>query len=242
MNNIIYENERIDEIGFKNLKLIQNPDEFCYGIDAVILADFAKVKSKGKVIDLGTGTGIIPIILSHKTLAKEIWGIEIQKTSYERALRNLKLNNLEDRIKIINKDVKELSDLGKFDVVVTNPPYMKSYGGLKNKNISKSIARHESTASLNDFIKIASNILKDKGDFYMVHRPNRLVDICYACRQSNLEPKELRLVSPNKNMGPNIILIHCVKYGKAELKFLDPLYVYEENGNYTSEIINIYER
>lgn len=246
--------ERIDDIGFANLRLIQRPEEFCYGIDAVLLSSFARVKKQGRVIDLGTGTGIIPIILSHKTEAREIVGIEIQPSSYQLALRNISINNLENKLKMINLDVKNIGDggisetltsiLGKgsFDAVTSNPPYVKGRGGLKNKNEAKTIARHETTASLEDFIKSASWLLKDKGDFFLVHRPDRLVDICVLCRENNLEPKKIRFVSPSREKGPNILLVHCVKYGNPELKFLDPLYVYNENGEYTQEIMEIYER
>lgn len=242
MDNLIYAGERLDDTGFGDIRLIQRPEDFCYGVDAVILADFTKVKKDDRVMDLGTGTGIIPMILSHKTEAKDIWAVEVQKDSYERALRNVKLNKLEDRVTVIHADVKNLPTVGIFNVVVSNPPYMKSDGGIKNENDAKSIARHETSATLVDFINTAGNLLKTGGDFYLVHRPSRMVDICCACRNAQLEPKEMRLVSPNKNAKPNIVLIHCVKYGRPELRFLEPLYIYDERGKYTSEIMEIYER
>lgn len=246
--------ERIDDIGFANLRLIQKPEDFCYGIDAVLLSSFAQVRKLSKVIDLGTGTGIIPIILTHKSEAQEIIGVEVQEDSYQRGLRNITLNNLNQKVRLIHLDVKEIAgenipeDLnqvlkqGRFDTVISNPPYMKRDGGLKNNLQAKTIARHETTAILADFIKAASWLLKDNGDFFMVHRPDRLVDISVLCRQNNLEPKKIRLVSPNKDKKPNIILIHCVKYGKPELRFLDPLFVYDQKGHYTQEIMEIYER
>ena len=129
-----------------------------------------------------------------------------------------------------------------FDAVLTNPPYVKGGGGLKNKESAKAIARHETTAELSDFIAEAGMLLKDRGDFYMVHRPGRLVDICVLCRQHKLEPKELRFVSPNKESAPNILLLHCVRHGRPDLKFLDPLYVYKEDGSYTEEVMRLYER
>jgi len=247
MEYLSFNEERIDEIGFGNLRLIQKPEDFCYGIVAVLLAAFAEIRRNARVIDLGTGTGIIPIILSHKTEASEIIGVEIQEDSYERGMRNISLNSLEDRIKLIHSDVKYLirdkkAEACSFDAVLTNPPYIKSGGGLKNKQGPKAIARHETTAGLTDFIREAALLLKDRGDFYMVHRPNRLVDICVLCRQNKLEPKEIRFVSPNKESAPNILLIHCVKHGNPDLKFLDPLYVYREDGNYTDEIMELYER
>jgi Predicted O-methyltransferase len=243
----IYEGERIDEIGFGNLRLIQKPEDFCYGIDAVLLATFAQIRRGAAVIDMGTGTGIIPLILSHRTEAEKIVGVEIQEGSYNRGLRNVSINGLEDRVVMIRGDVKhlirdKLADKHSFDAVLTNPPYVKGGGGIKNKDSARTIARHETTAELADFIREGSLLLKDRGDFYMVHRPSRLVDICILCRQHRLEPKELRLVSSNREAAPNILLLHCVKHGRAELKFLDPLYVYDEAGNYTDEILRLYER
>jgi len=247
MDCLIHDGERIDDTGFGNLRLIQKPEDFCYGIDAVLLATFAQIRKGDRVIDLGTGTGIIPMILSHRTEASEILGVEVQQESYERGLRNVVLNELVNRVKLIHGDVKHLIkekmvSKHSFDVVLTNPPYIKSDGGVKNKECARTIARHETTAGLSDFVNEASLLLKDRGDFYMVHRPNRLVDISTLCRQHKLEPKELRLVSPNKDSAPNILLIHCVKHGRPDLKFLDPLYVYKENGSYTDEIMEIYER
>lgn len=247
MNDLLKDGERLDNTGFGNLRLIQKPEDFCYGIDAVLLATFAEVGKNGKVIDLGTGTGIIPMILSHRTEASEIVGVEVQQDSYERGMRNIHLNDLGERVRLIHGDVKQLVkerlvSKHSFDVVLTNPPYIKGDGGLKNRERARAIARHETTAGLSDFIGEASLLLKDRGDFYMVHRPNRLVDISILCRQHKLEPKELRLVSPNKDTAPNILLLHCVKHGRPELKFLDPLYVYKENGTYTDEVMRLYER
>ncbi|HHU16874.1 MAG TPA: methyltransferase, partial [Clostridiales bacterium] len=181
MEPLLKEGERIDNIGFGNLRLIQKPGDFCYGIDAVLLATFADVSKGGKVIDLGTGTGIIPLILSHRTEETEIIGVEVQKDSYERGLRNVDLNNLSERITMIHGDVNEIAEkklFGKhsFDVVTTNPPYIKGVSGIKNKEEAKTIARHETTADLSDFIRAASFLLKERGDFYMIHRPSRLVD------------------------------------------------------------------
>lgn len=247
MNELIKDGERIDEIGFGNLRLIQKPEDFCYGIDAVLLATFAEIAKNTRVIDLGTGTGIIPIILSHRTEAAEIVGVEVQTDSYDRGLRNILLNELDDRVRLIHGDVKHLIREKKvakhsFDAVLTNPPYVKGGGGPKNRESAKMIARHETTAGLEDFIGEASLMLRDRGDFYMVHRPNRLVDICVLCRQHKLEPKELRMVSPNRESAPNILLIHCVKHGRPELKFMDPLYVYNAEGGYTDEVLKLYER
>lgn len=253
-NDLLAQGERLDEIGFGSLKLIQKPEEFCYGIDAVILADFAsKVANKNnskfkRAIDLGTGTGIIPLILTHKTSLEKIYAVEIQKNSFDRACRNVEINELTEKISIINCDVLDLEKKfgklkGLFDLVTTNPPYMIGGAGIINENDAKKIARHETTADLENFIKTSAMLLREKGELLMVHRPSRLVDICEACRKYKVEPKELRFVSPNKNTKPNILLVRCVKFGKPELKMLDPLYVYDEIGNYyTEELEKIYER
>lgn len=244
---LLKDGERIDDIGFGNLRLIQKPEDFCYGIDAVLLATFAEIRKDARVIDLGTGTGIIPMILSHRTEASAIIGVEVQPDSYERGLRNVFLNDLGERLQMIHGDVKHLIREKKverhsFDVVLTNPPYVKADGGQKNRESAKTIARHETTAGLSDFIAEAGLLLKDRGDFYMVHRPSRLVDIVIQCRQHRLEPKELRFVSPNKDTAPNILLLHCVRHGRPELKLLNPLYVYREDGSYTDELLRLYER
>lgn len=240
---MLYPGERIDETGFSDLKLIQKPDEFCYGVDAVILADFASKKKATRIVDLGTGTGIVPIILSHKTNAEYIYGIEYQEASFDRAKRNIVLNGLENRLEFINANVAEFDGLKEWaDAVTTNPPYMVSKGAITNENTAKTIARHETVGSLDDFVRCAAGILKNKGDFYMVHRPSRLVDIFAICRKYRLEPKEIRFVAPRKGESPNIVLVHCTKNGGAELKILEDLYVYEESGVYSEEIQRIYER
>ena len=171
------ENERIDDLEYKGLKIIQNTEGFCFGIDAVLLSDFAKeIKKDSKVLDLGTGTGILPILLSGKTNLSKIYGIEVQEEVAEMAQRSVKLNNLEDKIEIINKNIKDIKEDFKknsFDAIVTNPPYKKIETGKTNERENKYISRHEVTASLEDFIKISFDMLKDKGSLYMVHRPER---------------------------------------------------------------------
>ena len=246
MDILLKENERIDDLEFKGLKIIQNSEGFCFGIDSVLLTDFAKdIKTNSKVIDLGSGTGIIPILLSAKTKNTLFLGIEIQETVAEMANRSVQLNDLQDRIKIENENILNLKDIyekGKFDAITTNPPYKKVNTGIVNENDKKLISRHEITASLEDFIRISSYLLKDFGEFYMVHRPDRLVDIFYFMRKYNIEPKKIRFVYPNKNKKANIILIKGIKCGKPFLKFDDNLYVYNENGEYTDEILRIYNK
>lgn len=241
---MLKENERIDDLGLNNLKIIQNKEGFCFGMDSVLLADFAKnIKKEAKVLDLGTGTGIIPILLCGKTNAKEIIGVEIQEEVANMAKRSIKLNNLEDRFKVINKSILELNEIYEnqtFDVVVTNPPYKKLNTGIMCEKEKKNLSRHEITANLEDFIKVAKNLLKDKGELYMVHRPERLVDILFLMRKYKIEPKELRFVYPNLQKEPNLILIKGIKNAKPFLKVHKNLYVYKNDGNYTDEIFKIY--
>lgn len=240
------ENERIDDLEFKNLKIIQNKEGFCFGIDSILLTDFAKnIKQNSKVIDLGTGTGIIPILLYGKTKNTKFVGVEIQSEVAEMANRSVKLNLLENNIEILNTNILELSKIynrGSFDVVTTNPPYKKINTGVINENNKKLISRHEITASLEDFIRTASFLLKDLGEFYMVHRPDRLVDIFYEMRKNKIEPKKIKFIYPNKNKKTNLVLIKGIKNGKQFLEFENNLYVYNEDGNYTNEILKIYNK
>lgn len=239
------ENERIDDLEYKGLKIIQNTEGFCFGMDSVLLSDFAKnIKSGAKVLDLGTGTGIIPILLCGKTKLKKIIGVEIQEEVANMTKRSIKLNDLENKFEVIHENILNLNTIYKkqtFDVIVTNPPYKKKNTGITNETEKKLISRHEITANLEDFIKIAKDLLKDKGEFYMVHRPERLVDILSLMREYKIEPKILRLVYPNKLKEPNLILIKGVKNGKPFLKVEKNLYVYEEE-KYTEEILEIYHK
>ncbi len=240
------ETERIDDLEFKNLKIIQNKDGFCFGMDSVLLSDFAKeIKKNSRIADLGTGTGILPILLSGKTENTKIVGIEIQKEVSEMANRSILLNKLENRIQIICEDIKNLKakyEQGTFDAIVTNPPYKKIGTGKINEKDKKIISRHELTANLEDFISISNYLLKDQGSIYMVHRPERIADIFVLLRKYKLEPKVLRLVYPNLEKSPNLILIKAVKNAKPFLKVEKPLIVYTSEENYTEEIFKIYNK
>lgn len=242
--------ERLDKTGFGEIELYQETDEFCYGVDAVMLSDFAASQVKKpyetfRIMDLGTGTGIIPLILSHKTEAGYIGAMEVQENSYRLANKNVIHNHLEERIHIFKSNVKEFDDekyRETFHLVTSNPPYMKESCGITCENRAKMIARHESEGNLEDFIKRAAFLLKDKGEFCMVHRPSRLVDICECCRKYRLEPKELRFVSGKPMEKPNILLVRCVKNGNRELKILPPLSVYNDTCGYSEEILKMYEK
>ncbi len=242
----LLENERIDDLEFENLKIIQNTTGFCFGIDSVLLSDFAKeVKNDSKVMDIGTGTGIISILLSKKANIKKIYGIEIQQEVANMAERSVKLNNLEDKISIINTNIKDIFDKfepNTFDVIVTNPPYMKLNTGAKSDEIKKLISRHEVECNLEDIIKISYKLLKSRGEFYMVHRAERIVDILYLMRKYKLEPKKIRFIQSKVNKEPNLLLIKGVKDAGNQLKIERPLVVYNEDGSYTNEILEIYHK
>ncbi len=238
--------EKIEDLQFGNLKIIQNKRGFCFGMDSILLSDFAKgIKEGAKVVDLGTGTGIIATLLCGKTNLREIIGIEKQKEVYEMAQKSIQLNHLENRFKIIHKDIMEVSEIlekNTFDAIVTNPPYKKKGTGLENEEEKKIIARHETTATLGDFIKSSKDLLKDKGEFYMVHRPERLVDIVNSMRKYKIEPKILRFVYTNQESEPKLMLIKGIKNAKPFLKIQNNLYIYDENGKYTEEINKIYNK
>mgnify|MGYP004453466989 FL=1 len=242
----LLENERIDDLEFENLKIIQNTTGFCFGIDSVLLSDFAKeVKNGSKVMDIGTGTGIISILLSKKANIKKIYGIEIQQEVANMAERSVKLNNLEDKISIINTNIKDIFDKfepNTFDAIVTNPPYMKLNTGAKSDEIKKLISRHEVECNLEDIIKISYKLLKSRGEFYMVHRAERIVDILYLMRKYKLEPKKIRFIQSKVNKEPNLLLIKGVKDAGNQLKIERPLVVYNEDGSYTDEILEIYHK
>lgn len=235
--------ERIDELQRNGYQIIQNENGFCFGMDAVLLSGFAKVKRGENALDLGTGTGIIPILLEAKTEGRHFTGLEIQETSADMAQRSVCLNDLNEKVEIIRGDIKEATDLfGKasFDVVTSNPPYMTGQHGLVNPDMPKAVARHEILCTLEDVIGQASALLKENGRFYMVHRPFRLAEIMVTMSRYRLEPKRMKLVYPFVDKEPNMVLIEGLKGGRRRVTVEKPLIVYEKPRVYTSEIYDIY--
>lgn len=233
----------MDELHRNGYQIIQNENGFCFGMDAVLLSGFAKVKPGELAIDLGTGTGIIPILLEAKTQGRHFTGLEIQKTSCDMARRSVMLNHLEDRISITEGDIKEaVSMFGRasFDVVTSNPPYMTGNHGLVNPDMPKAIARHELLCTLEDVISQAAGLLREGGRFYMVHRPFRLAEIMNTMIRYKLEPKRMKLVYPYVDREPNMVLIEGLKGGRSRITVEKPLIVYKEPGVYTDEIYDIY--
>lgn len=236
-------NERIDDLHRNGYLIIQDPEKFCFGVDAVLLTGFTEVKKNETVLDLGTGTGVIPILLEGKTQGSHFIGIDIQQESVEMASRSVIMNELEHKIEIHHCDIKQLDKsykLSSFDVITSNPPYMNEGGGIINEYGPKAIARHELLCNLEDVIYGTSKLLKSGGRFYMIHRPHRLTDIFILLRKYKLEPKKLRLVHSHINKEPSMVLIEAIRGGKPMLKVKPPIIIYKDNGEYTEEIIKIY--
>lgn len=238
---MLKENEKIDLVPGTKYEIIQSREKFSYGVDAILLSHFAK--PKGKVVDLGTGTGIIPLRLYSKYNCDIIYGIEIQSEVANMAQRTMKMNKIQEKIKILHMDLKKSKDVFKkntIDTIITNPPYMKLGGALINQDRNFALSRHEIACSLEDIANISEYLLKPLGKLYMVHRPNRLVDIIYLLRKYKLEPKYIRFVQSKIDRKPNLILIEAVKAGKPDLKFYNPLIIYKNDNTYTDEIYEIY--
>lgn len=241
----INEDERIDDLQVENLKIIQNKNEFCFGIDSVLLVNFINnIKETDKIVDLGTGNGILGILLAGKKKSTNIIGIEVQKNISDMAKKSIELNGLEEKFIIINEDIKNIVSKNiikknTIDIVITNPPYKNKIDGIINENISKNISRHETTATLADFVEVSAQLLKDKGVLYMVHKAERLVDIIYEFRKNKIEPKEIQVVFPSEDKNGNLILVKGVKGGKKFLKIHKPLYILDNNGQYSKDIKNI---
>ena len=235
--------ERLDDLNIKGYQIIQDPERFCFGMDAVLLSGFAKAKEGDRVLDLGTGTGIIPILMEAKTDAKELVGLEIQADSADMARRSVALNRLEEKIQIIYGDIKEAASIfgaASFDVVTCNPPYMIGQHGIQNPDAPKAIARHEIHCTLEDVISQAAKLLKPGGHFYMVHRPFRLAEMISLMTKYRVEPKRMQLVYPYIDKEPNMVLIEGVRGGKSRMQVEKPLIVYKEPGVYMPEIYDIY--
>ena len=235
--------ERVDDLQRKGYKIIQNEEKFCFGMDAVLLSSFTMVKPGEKVLDLGTGTGIIPILLEAKTEGEHFTGLEIQAESADMARRSVELNGLSGKVDIVEGDIKEASKIfGKntMNVVTVNPPYMNDLHGIKNPELPKAIARHEVLCTLEDVVREGAAVLKQNGRMYMVHRPHRLVEIITMMVKYKLEPKRMRLVHPYKDKEANMVLIEALKGGKSMIKVEEPLIVYRDVNVYTEELLELY--
>ncbi len=235
--------ERLDELHRNGYQIIQDPKRFCFGMDAVLLAGFTKVKPGEKVLDLGTGTGILPILLEARTKGMSFTGLEIQPESADMADRSVRLNHLEDRVHIVTGDIREADRLfgaGSYHVVTSNPPYMTDMHGLKNPSEAKAIARHEILCTLEDVVSQAAKLLMPCGRFYLVHRPFRLAEIMNCLCSHGLEPKRMRLVYPYENREPNMVLIEALKGGHSGMTVEKPLIIFESPGKYRDEICEIY--
>lgn len=240
---ILKENERIDDLERNGYRIIQDPERFCFGMDAVLLSGFARVKDGASVLDLGTGTGIIPILLEAKTGAAHLTGLEIQPDSADMARRSVALNGLEDKIDIVTGDIKEagsLFDAASFDVITCNPPYMIGKHGIANPQDAKAIARHEILCTLEDVISQTARLLKPGGNFYLVHRPFRLAEIMVLLSKYKLEPKRMQLVYPYVDKEPNMVLLEANRGGRPRMTVEKPLIVYQKLGVYMPEIYDIY--
>lgn len=243
----IKEDERIDDLQCNGAKIIQNKNGFCFGIDSVILANYIKnINSKNLIVDLGTGTGILGILLCAKGFSGKILGVELQSDVAQMAQKSILLNNMEKNFSIINEDInniipKKLINKNTVDVIITNPPYKNFNDGITNINEKKLISRHETTATLEDFISVSSGLLKDNGTLYMVHKPERLVDIIYFLRLYKIESKEIQFVFSNKNKDASLVLIKAIKCANKFLKIDKPLYIYNTDGSYSNDIEQIYK-
>ncbi len=243
INNLVHEGERLDELHRNGYYIIQDPKRFCFGMDAVLLSSFAQAKRGEKVLDLGTGTGIIPILMEAKTESGDFTALEIQEESADMARRSVSYNHLDDKIKIVTGDIKDASKIfgaSSFQVITTNPPYMIGNHGENSPSQAKAIARHEVLCTLDDILRESARLLANGGRFYMVHRPFRLAEILSKMVEYKIEPKRMRLVHPFIDKEPNMVLIEGLRGGKSRMTIEKPLIVYKEQGVYTEEIYDIY--
>ena len=238
-------NETIEDLQCMGLKIVQDKDGFRFGTDAVLLADFASGCHAKTALDFCTGNGIIPILLSAKSSVKKIYGMEIQKYAAELARKSVEINNLDERIEIINGDIKKCTDFfpkRSFDMITCNPPYMKCGSAIVNDGDSKTVARHEVCCTLEDVICEAEKMLSLKGRFYMVHRPLRLAETIACMKKYKIEPKKIRFVHPDVNSEPVLFLIEGLLFGKEEVRVMPPLILKNENGEESDELKKIYNR
>ncbi|UFJ40522.1 tRNA1(Val) (adenine(37)-N6)-methyltransferase [Brevibacillus humidisoli] len=239
----LHQGERIDDLLTNELKIIQSHEVFCFSMDAVLLARFASVPKRGRVMDLCTGNGAIPLMMSTRSRGVIIEGLEIQPRLYDMARRNVLLNGLEQRIRMHHGDVKQAVTqfgYGQFDLVTCNPPYMPAASGEVNERDHFAIARHEILLTLEDVIRVSSQLLRNGGKVALVHRATRLIDIVTLMRQYKIEPKKMRLVHPRRNTEPNMVLIEGMRGGRPELRIQPPLIVYEQGEEYCEELYQIY--
>lgn len=240
---LLKEEERLDDLQVNGYEIIQHPGKFCFGMDAVLLSNFARVKKGEIALDLGTGTGIIPILLTAKTEGKRFVGLEIQEESADMARRSVAHNQLEDKIEIVTGDIKEAATIfgpASFDVITTNPPYMIGKHGIANSADTKAIARHEVLCTLDDILRESARILKPGGRFYMVHRPFRLAEILSKMVEAKIEPKRMRMVHPYVDKEPNMVLIEGKRGGNSRMTVERPLVVYRDTGVYSEELLGEY--
>ena len=241
----LFENERIDDLQFRGLRIIQNINAFCVSMDAVLLADFATARPGDVVVDLGTGTGILPLLISSRVERTRFHAFEILREMAEMAERSVEMNGLEERISIYAQDLVQAPKLLKYgsaDLVISNPPYSKQGTSIENPDFNKRTARHEGDRTLNDFVQTAAKLLKTRGRFAVVFPVQRMLELADAMRANKIEPKRLRMVHPKPDRAPNLVLLEGVKLGKPMLHVAPPLIVYDENGNETDELKRIYRR
>ena len=235
--------ERLDDLQVNGYEIIQHPGKFCFGMDAVLLSNFARVKEKERALDLGTGTGIIPILLTAKTEGQSFVGLEIQEESADMARRSVAHNRLEEKVEIVTGDIKEAAEIFgpvSFDVITVNPPYMIGQHGIANASDTKAIARHEVLCTLDDVLRESAKLLKPKGRFYMIHRPFRLAEILSKMVAAGIEPKRMRMVHPFIDKEPNMVLIEGLRGGNSRMTVEPPLVVYKEVGVYNDELLAEY--
>ncbi len=227
---LVRDGERLDDLQLGGLEIIQDPDKFCFGVDAVFLSDFARVKPGETVLDMGTGNGIIPLLLSAKTQGRKFTGLEIQQDTAEMARRSVLHNHLEDRIEIVTGDIKEAAEIFKpafFDVITINPPYMLADHGLRNPDSARAVARHEVLCSLDDILRESMRLLQDKGRFYMIHRPFRLTEIMIKMNHYKIEPKRIQFIYPHIDREPAMMLIEGVRGAKPRVTVEPPIIIYD---------------